>query len=195
MVERTVDYLKDLGVIGDEQDLVGLTTRNLAIANPNKVDISQCLQELQATKDRLDGERKAMLKQRDSMKSIFDGLEKMDVKIDELKQKNKLLFDACLTERNRQIRNRLLLNKMENEEKVQELNALRKATERKNAKSFKELERMRKAVDVAQMAHDAKAKEFKERLGVGEDSINQLLTGIYNKFQDEILKTAKRNEK
>ena len=69
------------------------------------------------------------------------------MKVLQLEQENKRIFDACLVERNRQRRNRLLVQKMENEQKILQLKGIAKSIKDRNAKDFSTLEGLRKEVD------------------------------------------------
>lgn len=93
----------------------------------------------------------------------------------------------CLTEKNRQVRNRLLIDKLENENKIVELKNAIKDTKTKHLTEFKSLEKMRRTVDRLQSELKNKVVEFKETIGLNEEAIARLMVGIYNRFQDEIL--------
>ena len=54
---------------------------------------------------------------------------------------------------------------------------------------------MRKDVDEKQKAYDEKVRCFKSDIGLTQETIDNLMVGIYNKFQDEILERTRRNKK
>ena len=47
---------------------------------------------------------------------------------------------------------------------------------------------MRVEVDKLKAEYDNKVAQFKQTIGVDEESMSNLMVSIYNKFQDEILK-------
>ena len=51
---------------------------------------------------------------------------------------------------------------------------------------------MRRDVDAAQESYDAKVREFKKDIGLTKEVVDNLMVGIYNKFQDEILEHSRR---
>ncbi len=96
----------------------------------------------------------------------------------------------------RQVRNRMLMDKMNNEQRIFELKSLVKKAKSQHLEDFSALEKMRKDVDEKQSTYDQKVREFKSDIGLTTDVINNLMVGIYNKFQDEILEhDNKRNKK
>ena len=54
---------------------------------------------------------------------------------------------------------------------------------------------MRKDVDDTQAKYDDKVSQFKREIGLTTDAIDNLMVGIYNKFQDEILEHNKSKRK
>ena len=82
LVERTMDYLKHLGLVDNESDLERLATTNLASKNP---ELSQrWLFEIQHQRDELDSKTELMKSQRQSLQSILDNVAKMETEIKEL---------------------------------------------------------------------------------------------------------------
>ena len=61
------------------------------------------------------------------MQSIIDNVAKMETAIQELKQKNKRIFDICMKAGkkvkgvDKQVRNRMLMDKIDNEQRIFEL--------------------------------------------------------------------------
>ena len=79
------------------------------------------------------------------------------------------------------------MEKLENETRIMELNSIIKSINEKHFKDFSELEKMRDDVDKAQRKYDNRVNEFKMKIGLNQDTLDNLMVGIYNKFQDEIL--------
>ena len=79
------------------------------------------------------------------------------------------------------------MEKIENETRIMELNSIIKSINEKHFKDFSELEKMRDDVDKAQSKYDNRVNEFKMKIGLNQDTIDNLVVGIYNKFQEEIL--------
>ena len=195
LVERTVDYLKSLGLIEDESDIERLATMNSANQNP---ELSQrWFAEIQGQKDNLDSAMELMQSQRKSLQSIIDSVAKMEDQIKELRQKNKRIYDICMKSGkkvkgvDRQVRNRMLMDKLDNEQRIFELQSLVKKAKSKHLEDFSALERMRKDVDEKQAIYDQKVREFKSDIGLTTETIDNLMVGIYNKFQGEILEHDK----
>lgn len=191
MVERTINYLKTLGVIESEADIERLATLNSARQNP---EVSKrWIDDIQEQKRGLDSAMELMNGQRKSLQSIIDNVAKMEEKIKELKQKNKRIFDICMKSGkkvkgvDRQVRNRMLMDKLNNEQRIFELKSLVRKAKSQHLEDFSSLERMRKDVDEKQKAYDKKVREFKTDIGLTQETIDNLMVGIYNKFQDEIL--------
>jgi len=199
LVNRTVNYLKSLGLIETEADIERLATMNSARQNP---EVSQrWMNEIQEQRESLDSAMELMKGQRKSMQSILDNVAKMEEKIKELKQKNKRIFDICMKSGkkvkgvDRQVRNRMLMDKLDNEQRIFELKSLVKKAKSQHLEDFSSLERMRKDVDEKQEAYDEKVRCFKSDIGLTQETIDNLMVGIYNKFQDEILNTTMRKRK
>ena len=199
LVNRTVNYLKSLGLIETESDIERLATLSSAKQNP---EVSQMwMKEIQEQRESLDSAMELMKGQRKSLQSIIDNVAKMEEKIKELKQKNKRIFDICMKAGkkvkgvDKQVRNRMLMDKIDNEQRIFELKSLVKKAKSQHLEDFSALEKMRKDVDEKQSTYDQKVREFKTDIGLTTDVVNNLMVGIYNKFQDEILEHSKRNKK
>ena len=124
-------------------------------------DVYLEIQKVQSAKDILDKAISNMDKQRKSMSSMIDTMTKAEENVLLLEKENKRIFNACLTEKNRQRRNSLLVQKMENEQKILELKGISKRVKERNASSFRTLEDMRKEVDRLQEEYDLSRTEFK----------------------------------
>lgn len=113
-----------------------------------------------------------MNRQRDSLKGILDNAAKIEGKIRELKERNHRIYEQCMKAGpktkgvQRNVRNRMLLEKVENEEKLIELRATLKKVKGKHLDDFSSLEKMRRDVDSAQESYDAKVREFKKDIGL-----------------------------
>ena len=189
MEERTMSYLKDIGIAENEEDLEHLAAVNLATKYEGNV--AEKIGRIEALKSELAHATETMNKQRNALQSIIDSIYAMEKKMQELEEANKRLFNACLIENKRPIRNRLLLEKLENEEKILELKGLVKKTRKENLSDLSSLERMKKAVDKKQAEYDAALSEFKNDIGLNEEAMSNLMVSIYNKYQDEILAEGK----
>ena len=191
LVERTVNYLKHLGLVETEADLERLALVNASSRNPEAS--RKWLGDIQAQRERLDSSMELMMGQRKSMQSIIDNVAKMETEIQELKQRNKRIFDICMKAGkkvkgvDKQVRGRMLMDKIENEQRMFELKQLVKKARSQHLEDFSSLEKMRKEVDEQQAAYDQKVRGFKEDIGLTKEAMDNLMVGIYNKFQDEIL--------
>lgn len=121
------------------------------------------------------------------MKSIIGRITDAERKIVELKAENKRIFNSCIMEKNKQTRNRMILDKIDNENKIVELKAAIKAVKGKHYNDFSTLERLRATVDSTQANFKKAVKQFKEKIGLNQEAIDRLMVGIYNMFQEEIL--------
>ena len=201
LVERTVKYLRDLGLVKSERDIEGLALRNVVSQNRNSEAVKRGLAELEVQKSSLDSTIGKMQKHRQSIQGILDNVAKVETKIGELKQENARIRDFCMKQGpkpkgiDRQIRNKMLLDKVANEQKIVELRSLAKKAKSKHLTDFTALEKLRQDVDSAQESYDKKVREFKENIGLDEEAVKRLMVGIYNKFQDEILEHNKRKQK
>lgn len=93
------------------------------------------------------------------------------------------------------VRNRMLMDKIDNEQRIFELKQLVKKARTQHLDDFSSLEKMREEVDEQQTSYDRKVRDFKADIGLTKEAIDNLMVGIYNKFQDEILEHSKRNKK
>ena len=199
LVNRTVNYLKSLGLIETEADIERLAT--LSSAKQNQEVSQRWMNEIQEQMESLDSAMELMKGQRKSLQSIIDNVAKMEEKIKELKQKNKRIFDICMKSGkkvkgvDRQVRNRMLMDKLNNEQRIFELKSLVKKAKSQHLEDFSALEKMRKDVDEKQSTYDQKVRDFKSDIGLTNETIDNLMVGIYNKFQGEILEHSKRNKK
>ena len=198
LVNRTVNYLKSLGLIESEDDIEHLATLNFVNQSP---EVSQrWISEIEEQKESLDSSVNVMQGQRNSIQSILDNVAKMEEQIKELKQKNKRIYDICMKVGkkvkgvDKHVRNRMLMDKLNNEQRIFELKSLVRKAKSQHLEDFSSLERMRKDVDEKQKAYDKKVREFKTDIGLTQENIDNLMVGIYNKFQDEILKQSRRSK-
>jgi DNA repair exonuclease SbcCD ATPase subunit len=190
LVERTMEYLKHLGLVDNESDLERLATTNLASKNP---ELSQrWLSEIQNQREELDSKTELMKSQRQSLQSILDNVAKMETEIKELQAQNKRIYATCTRKRNakgieRAARDRMLMDKIGNEQRIMELKSLVKKAKTKHLDDFTALEKMRKEVDDSQEMYNEKVGQFKKEIGLTKEAMDNFMVGIYNKFQDEIL--------
>ena len=193
LVDRTISYLKSLGIAETEQELEALVVRNKALYY--KGDVYGEIQKLQKSKDELDKAIGTMTRQRDAMSRIIQRITDSHLEIQNLERKNKAIFNACLYERNKQNRNRMLIEKMENESRILELKGIVKGIKKSKSSDFLELENMRKEVDGLQSGYDSQVKQFKDTIGIDQEAIYRLLVGVYNKCQGEILEHDDKTRK
>ena len=66
----------------------------------------------------------------------------------------------------KQVRNKMLMDKLNNEQKIFELKSLIKKAKSQHLEDFSALEKMRKNVDEKQKAYDKTVKEFKTSIGL-----------------------------
>ena len=181
-----MDYLKDIGLANSVQYLEGLVVRGRALRS--EVDVPQEIAKLESLKDRLDDSKELMFKQRDSLKGILESVEKMEREIERLRDENTNILNQCMSLKGkRKQRNNLLLGKLENERRIQDLEHEVKKHKSRHLDDLSSLERMRENVDACQMEYDNAVETFKRDIGFNKDDIANLMVGIYNKFQDEIL--------
>lgn len=190
MRSRTIAYMKDMGLISEEADLERLAVGSVLEKSPEL--INENIGKLNKWKRELDAAVAAMEKEKNALKTIIDRVHDAEKKSKELKAESKRLFEASVGERNRNKKTKMLLQKVENEEKVQQLDAIVKKTRKQHLSDFNELERLKKVVDTKKEEYAAKVREFKEKIGVDQDLVEQLVIGIYNKYQDEILNREKK---
>ena len=157
--DRVVNYLVSIGLIGKKEDVELLATRNRA-AN-YEGDIGAEIRKVEAAKVELDNAEALLTSTRKSLQAILDKVYEAERKVQELESTNKRIFETCISEKNRQVRNRLLINKLENETKALELKDAVKSMKEKHLEDFSKLDKMRKNVDELQAKYDAAVKEFK----------------------------------
>ena len=182
---RTVNYLKDIGIIKNKEDLEKLVVENKVVNSER--DFQQEIRKLELLKDRLDESKANLLSQRDSLKSILDSITKIDVEISNLKDENSKIFNACLTMKNRQARTTMLMRKLDNERRIEELSQISRKTRKEHLDDLSKLEKMRVEVDERQNEFDGAVGSFKRTVQIDEHDMTNLMIGIYNRFQDEIL--------
>lgn len=190
MKDRTIAYLQKIGLIEDESDLNSLALRSRILKPNDNVDAVKELEQISSLKNELDGAIDKMQSHRNTIRHIMDKVIDIEQKVKELKDKNKKIFNLCMYEKNRIVRNKLLLAKLDNETKVVELQNVAKRVKDDNLVDFSTLEALRIKVDDAQRNYDAKVESFKKTIGMNEDVISQLMISIYNKYQDEILELS-----
>ena len=183
--EMTKDYLVDLGIIKDGENIERLVAAS-KIANEG-IDVRKEIEGLEKAKAELDDAISKMKEHKATLSGLLNRLYEAELKSNDLKQRNRNLFNACLTERNRKAKTKMLMEKMENEQKIQELDELVRSEKKKHFEDLGFLESLREGVDKCQAEYDRQVKEFKEKVGVNQDSIEQFVIKVYNKYQDDIL--------
>ena len=192
MHDRTISYLIDSGLIENESDLEKYAVRNLSSKYDG--DVLSEIEQMSKLKTNLDFAIREMNTQKDLLKSILGKMGDCQSEVDGLVAKNANIVKKCVKLKNRKQRNQLLMEKIENETRIMELNSIIKSINDKHFKDFSELEKMRDDVDKAQSKYDNRVNEFKMKIGLNQDTLDNLMVGIYNKFQDEIL-DEKRKQK
>ena len=181
MRRRTVNYLKEVGLIENEKDLEKLATRNrLANYQGNAYDK---IAEIQMAKEELDRSKETLVRQRNALVLILESIKQAESKIRKLQDENKGIIQTCAIEKDRLIKNRLLLKKLENESKVADLNDVIRTTRSKHEQDMTILDSMVSELDLNQKKYDTLVSEFKNDIGVDEDVIEQIVIGIYNQHQ------------
>ena len=74
------------------------------------------------------------------------------------------------------------MTKIENENQMVELRGIVKDIHDKHFKDLSKLRKMREKVDKLQREYDDSISDFKQRIGVSRESIENLMVGIYNRF-------------
>ena len=192
MHDRTISYLIDSGLIENDSDLEKYAIRNLSSKYDG--DVLSEIEQMSKLKTNLDFAIREMNTQKDLLKSILGKIGDCQSEVDGLVAKNANIVKKCVKLKNRKQRNQLLMEKIENETRILELNSIIKSINEKHFKDFSELEKMRDDVDKAQRKYDNRVNEFKMKIGLNQDTLDNLMVGIYNKFQDEIL-DEKRKQK
>lgn len=186
---RTVNYLKGIGIIKNKEDLENLVVES-KVANSGS-NFNEEVKRLEKLKGRLDEAKGKLLSQRDSLKSILDSITKVDLEVAKLKEENSKIFNVCLTMKNRQARTGMLMRKLDNEKRIEELSQLSRKTRKDHLEDLSKLEKMRAEVDERQSEFDKAVSGFRKDVNVSEQDIANLMVGIYNRFQDEILNEEK----
>lgn len=189
MNERTIGYLVDSGLISSKKDIEKLATRSIMTRNSSNPDILNMVEDLCKCKSRLDSAILRMTNHKRTIRSILDMLTKCEVEISSIKEKNRALVQNLLSAKkmSRHDRNSIMLEKIENETKIQDLNeALRKSKDF-NVEDLSTLQRMRDDVDKIQSEYDGMMEKFKTDIGLNKESVQNMMVQIYNKYQDEIL--------
>lgn len=119
---------------------------------------------------------------------MLDEVTSTEMAIQRLKAENKNIYNNCILIKSRSIRNKQLIRKIDNEKKIIELEQVVSNIRNKHLKNFTELEKLRDNVDKNQNLYDESIKNFKENIGLNDYAVSSLMVGIYNKYQDEILK-------
>lgn len=185
MRKRTVKYLQDVGIIDGESDLERLAIRNKAVHYDG--DICGEIRKLEVAKNNLDESLKNLTRQRNALRTIISRIQDAEKCMMQLSAENKLLFGACVKEKNRQKKNKMLLQKIENESKMADLERLIEDSKKANLEDLTVLDSLRDEVDLNKKVYDNMLSDFKQNIGVDEEAISNLMVGIYNKFQNEIL--------
>ena len=186
---RAVNYLKDIGIIKNKEDLENLVVESKVVNSGS--NFNEEVKRLEKLKGRLDESKGKLLSQRDSLKSILDSITKVDLEVAKLKEENSKIFNVCLTMKNRQARTGMLMRKLDNEKRIEELSQLSRKTRKDHLEDLSKLEKMRAEVDERQSEFDKAVSGFRKDVNVSEEDIVNLMVGIYNRFQDEILNGEK----
>ena len=186
---RTVNYLKDIGIIKNKEDLENLVVESKVVNSGS--NFNEEVKRLEKLKGRLDEAKGKLLSQRDSLKSILDSITKVDLEVAKLKEENSKIFNVCLTMKNRQARTGMLMRKLDNEKRIEELSQVSRKTRKDHLEDLSKLEKIRAEVDERQSEFDKAVSGFRNSVNVSEQDIANLMVGIYNRFQDEILNGEK----
>ena len=129
------------------------------------------MEVIEGRKAELDRARKEMLKQRDHLKKIIDKVTSAELEIQTLQGENSKLMEMCLVERDRKTRNRMLINKLDNQNRIQELKDAISGVKKKHLEDFTSLERMRRQVDKRQTEYDNAVRHFKDEIGLNRETM------------------------
>ena len=187
---RTIKYLQDIGVVKDEDDIQNLVLENKAVHSPEAT--SREISKIERLKSKVDESKEKMLAYRDSLKSILDSIFKVDQERLRLKEESARIFNQCFLVKDNLTRNSMLMRRLDMEKKIEELSQLSMDTRRKHLDDLSRLEKMKEDVDNNQRELDDAIDRFKKEIGVDKSDISNLMVGIYNKFQDEILEHSER---
>ena len=145
MWSRTMGFLKWTGLIDGESDIERLATRNRVVQFDG--DASAEIGAVAAAKSRMDSANDLLQRKRKALDFIISKIGDAEKEIGRLETENKRIFTACLTERNKQLRNRMLLDKLDNENRILELKGVVKKTKLDHLSDLSTLEEMRKTAD------------------------------------------------
>ena len=190
VMEKTYEWMKDIGLVDKPEDVDGLVVRNLALGMDGRNFMGD-LEKLEKRKDELDSQKRRLHDFRNSLKGILERIKDIDRNIDELGRMNRKIFQMSSSKRDRHERNRLLVDKMENENRILQLKQIRKTTMQNRESDILALETMTSRVDSLQKKYDEQIEEFKTKIGLNQKTVENLMVGIYNRFQDEILNGEK----
>lgn len=183
---KTVRFLKGMGLIDDEDDLERLVLRGKAVRSQSDSVVDR-VSELERIKKGLDEAKDNLMKYRQSLQTLLDGVYGMERKIKELENENTRIFNACFTMKDRTARNSLLLRKLDNESRIQDIRKQVKDVRKRHLDDLTRLEEMRADVDERQREYNNAVSDFRDSLGgVTSEDISNLLIGVYNRFQDEM---------
>ena len=169
MSRRVLDYVNGIGLIDGDGDVERLVVRNRAMNFDG--DQTHELEVIEGKKAELDRSREEMLKQREHLKKIIDKVTSAELEIQTLQGENSKLMEMCLVERDRKTRNRMLINKLDNQNRIQELKDAISGVKKKHLEDFTSLERMRKQVDKRQTEYDNAVRHFKDEIGLNHETM------------------------
>ena len=139
----------------------------------------------------LDKSIQDLIEGRDKIKYVLGKIDDMEKKIDELQGKNDQIVNMCARNLPRSEVTRLLLEKMDNQSKIQDIQQIIDQCKRKNGLDIERIDQLKNQVDLNQAEYDQRLIEFKNNIGLNKDTISNLMVSIYNKYQDEILAEGK----
>ena len=191
MESRTIGYLKGIGLINDESELEGLALRNKTVHYDG--DVNSELRKIELKKTALDEAKGKMERHRVNLQRIIDGIAEIEMKVLGLERENEEIssmlkkMSSSKSKKNAVERKSLFVKKIENDERISELNSTAGNARRNNLDDFSTLKFLRDKVDKAQAEYDEAVKKFKDEIGLDDDAIKELVTRIYNDNQAEIL--------
>ena len=139
----------------------------------------------------LDKSIQDLIEGRDKIKYVLGKIDDMEKKIDELQGKNDQIVNMSARNLPRSEVTRLLLEKMDNQSKIQDIQQIIDQCKRKNGLDIERIDQLKNQVDLNQAEYDQRLIEFKNNIGLNKDTISNLMVSIYNKYQDEILAEGK----
>lgn len=175
------ELLRRMGVV--DRSIDELATLRQARSFEGNLD--EGLDQVAQAKASLDQAKEAMYSHRSSIQSIIDGLAQAERTAAELEAQNESISRKVLATGDRQARNRLLLQRLENRQRVEELRQVAETGRTAHLSDFSALERLRDEVDRRQAEYDRAREEFRSQIGSTKEQGDQLALAICRHFHEQ----------